>query len=461
MKSDELKLIIKEGEGLTVEFKERYSPRIDRNIVAFANTKGGRIILGVSDDGRMVSEKLTNKLKAEIVDLARKCEPAINVKRVVQVDNAVVIEVEEGNEKPYSCASGYFRRLDGITQKMSRKEIEFIFRHAFKTSFEFDECPKVKWDDISKEKISGFFKEADIAMRTIDEKKVLMSLGMSDGKHVNNAGVLFFSKEPQKHILHCEMILAAFKGKNRLHIYDRKDVRDDLLTQFNEAMTFIQKHLNVRSEIQGINRKDIYELPLDALREAVANAIVHRDYSMSGTSIYVEVHEDRVEIKNPGALPMGMKPAELIGTSIRRNHLIADIFARMEKVERMGTGILRMREAMKKWKLPYPKIKSDVFFSIAFKRPKYSLKAEDEKGGQKKQVEKVTNRATEKFPEGSQKSSQKILASIERNPEITIEQLAQIIQISGRAIKKNIRQLKEDGLLKRIGPDKGGYWEVQ
>ena len=210
MKSDELKLIIKEGEGLTVEFKERYSPRIDRNIVAFANTKGGRIILGVSDDGRMVSEKLTNKLKAEIVDLARKCEPAINVKRVVQVDNAVVIEVEEGNEKPYSCASGYFRRLDGITQKMSRKEIEFIFRHAFKTSFEFDECPKVKWDDISKEKISGFFKEADIAMRTIDEKKVLMSLGMSDGKHVNNAGVLFFSKEPQKHILHCEMILAAF-----------------------------------------------------------------------------------------------------------------------------------------------------------------------------------------------------------------------------------------------------------
>src|SRR3989338_1160357 len=112
MKSDELKLLLKEGEGLTVEFKEKYTSRISEDIVAFVNTKGGFILLGVDDNGNIAGEKLTNRLKAEINNLARNCDPHITIGKISQVDNIIVIQIQEGDEKPYSCSSGYFRRLD-------------------------------------------------------------------------------------------------------------------------------------------------------------------------------------------------------------------------------------------------------------------------------------------------------------------------------------------------------------
>ncbi|NCU33124.1 MAG: ATP-binding protein, partial [Candidatus Moranbacteria bacterium] len=153
MTNEDLKLILKEGEGLTVEFKERYSSRIDKDIVAFTNTKGGVILLGVSDDGKIVGEKLTNKLKAQINDLARNCEPTISIKKITQIDKIIAIEIEEGNEKPYSCGDGYFRRLDAVTQKMNQREVRLIFREANNISFESLTCKNLNLNDISLKKI--------------------------------------------------------------------------------------------------------------------------------------------------------------------------------------------------------------------------------------------------------------------------------------------------------------------
>ena len=99
--ADKINLLIKEGEGLTVEFKERYTPKIDRDIVAFANSKGGLLLLGVGDRGKVVGEKLTNKMKAEINAIARNCDPSIHIKKIRQAGKIVVVEVAEGDEKPY------------------------------------------------------------------------------------------------------------------------------------------------------------------------------------------------------------------------------------------------------------------------------------------------------------------------------------------------------------------------
>ena len=115
-------MIIKEGEGLAVEFKEHFSPRIVEDMTAFANTKGGVILLGVKDDKTVGGEELTNDLKARINSLGRNCSPPIQTK-IRQVKNLVVIEVPQGDEKPYGCSAGYFRRLDGTTQKMSNHEL--------------------------------------------------------------------------------------------------------------------------------------------------------------------------------------------------------------------------------------------------------------------------------------------------------------------------------------------------
>jgi ATP-dependent DNA helicase RecG len=450
MKPEELKLIIKEGEGLTVEFKERYSPKIERDIVALANSKGGIIILGVDDTGKIKGENLTNRMKADITTLARNCDPAIHIKRIQQIGKIIIIEVPQGDEKPYSSSSGYYRRLDAVTQKMTQKEIRLVYKESSTIPFEERINKDISWNDISRDKIKAFFKEAGISVKNIISQDVLSSLKLAKKSDVKNAGVLFFAENPRDIILQCQMSLVAFKGKDRVTIYDRIDVQDDLLTQFNEAVTFLKKHLNVRSEIKGVNRQDICEIPLEALREAVANAIIHRDYSVRGTSIMVEVHEDRVVVSNPGGLVEGLNPRALMNISVRRNELIADIFARMDKVERIGTGIKRMRDAVKSTGLPYPKIKSDMFFTITFERPPYSLR------GTKKVTEKVTIKVTEKVTE----NQETILAQMKANPHITSKELSDIIGISDRKIKENIKKLKANKLLKRIGSAKGGHWQV-
>ena len=443
MNLEELKLIIAEGEGLTVEFKERYTSRIDRDIVALANAKGGFILLGVNDEGDITGEKLTNKMKAEILSLARNCEPNVAIAKISQIGKVAVIEVLEGDEKPYSCSSGYFRRLDAVTQKMTQKEVGVVFKRANTVSFEERVCPKVSWDDISKEKIQTFFKEAGITADANHPQDVLTSLKLADKDGIKNAGVLFFARDPREYILQCETILVSFKGTSRVDIIDRKDVQDDLWTQYQEAMIFLKRHLSIRTEIKGLDRKDSYEIPLEALREAVANAIIHRDYNVRGTSIMIEVHEDKVIIKNPGGFPEGMSADKLGKLSVRRNELIADIFARMHRVERMGSGFKRIRECMDAEGLPFPKISSDSFFFIEFERPK--------KAGTGKKQGSVKS---------SVKSSVKIIELIQQDKNITIPAIAESLGLTTRAVEKQLANLQKTGHVRRIGPDKGGYWEV-
>jgi ATP-dependent DNA helicase RecG len=273
--SKRVKLLIREGESLTVEFKEKYTSKIDEDIVAFSNTKGGVILLGVCDDGIVRGEKLTNEMKGNINSLARNCKPDIIV-NVMQVEGVVVVEVPEGTEKPYYCGSGYFRRLNGNSQKMNHEEIRIMFSENEVMPFEEKTVRDFTYDDISKEKIFAFTKEAGINIGRISTVDFLKSLSV---------------------------------------------VRDSLLTQFNEAIFFIKKHLNVRSEIKGVNREDIYEIPIEALREAVVNAIMHRDYSIRGTSLTVEVYDDRVEITNPGGLAPGLSSDSFGRVSDRRERI--------------------------------------------------------------------------------------------------------------------------------------------
>ncbi len=192
---------------------------------------------------------------------------------------------------------------------------------------------------------------------------------MARDDKITNAGILFFAKNIRRFITHGQMTLIAFKGTERIHIFDRQDIGDDLLTQFDAAILFLKKHLNLRSVIKETTREDSYEIPLDALREAITNAIIHRDYSMRGTSLMVEVYDDRIEITNPGGLPRGLQEKDLGRISVRRNEIIADLFYRMGKGERAGTGIKRMNESMMAAGLQLPEIKHTTFYTIILGRP--------------------------------------------------------------------------------------------
>lgn len=455
MKLAELKLVIKEGEGLTVEFKERYTPKIDRDIVAFANTKGGLLFLGVDDEGKVKRERLTNKMKAEINAIARNCDPEIYIKSIKQIGNIIAVHIAEGEEKPYSSASGYYRRLDAVTQKMTQAEVRTMFRQT--TDMAFEDLPRKKCSllDISLAKVKAFLKEAETSLKIsrANLASFLSSIGVYRDGMISNAGVLLFVDKIKRFIFHSEAILAAFKGTEMVHIYDRQDVQDDLLTQLNEAIAFLKKHLNVRSEIRELNRHDIYEIPLDALREVLVNAIVHRDYSIKGTSIYVRVFDDRVEIENPGGLPSGLSKSQFGKTSFRRNPIVADLFHRMHKVERMGTGIKKIRDLIKDAGLKEPVFNYETFFRVTlYRSPEYALK-----NGRKKTDLKTTQKIVQKTTQ----KQKEILEFLKIHPQAGREEIAKHIKgITDSGVKYNLKVLKNKGLLKRIGPAKGGYWEV-
>ena len=448
--AEQVKLLIRQGESLTVEFKERYTARVDEDIVAFANAKGGTLLLGVRDDGIVVGERLTNDLKAKINSLTRNCKPTITTE-LSQIGEVVAVVVPEGAEKPYSCGSGYYRRLDGNTQKMSHDELRIMFAENETLPFEEKTVKGFTFDDVSKAKIRAFIKEAGISIGSTAVPDFLRSLKVADKTRVKNAGILFFAKDVYDYLHQAQMTLLAFKGTDRLHIYDRRDVRDDLLTQFNEAVGFLQKHLNVRSEILGVNREDIYEIPIEVLREALVNALMHRDYSITGTQVSVEVYDDRVEIVNPGGLPKGLSVRNLGTVSIRRNELIADLFFRLHKVERIGMGIQKMKETMVAGGLREPTFASDAFFRATFQRsPEFALK--EGKDGSEQLVERLV--------EGLAENQKMILELIKRESSISKKAMAQAIGISTTAIDKNLTKLKQKGILRRVGPDKGGHWEV-
>ncbi len=288
----------------------------------------------------------------------------------------------------------------------------------------------------------------------------MRSLNVADEVQVANAGILFFAKAPQKHIRQAQLSLIAFKGTDRVHIYDRLDVRDDLLTQFNQAILFLERHLNIRSEIRRLDRHDIYEIPFEALREAVVNALMHRDYSITGTQVSIDVFDDRVEITNPGGLPKGLGQKALGGgISIRRNELIADLFSRLHKVERAGTGIRRMRKSLAEAGLEAPEFEINGFFRAVFHRsPEFSLKGP--KGGVGKVVGKSGQMGGQKKWSELTEKQAAVLEVIRTNPGVSRRRLAQSLSINPSAVQKHMAKLKHLGFIRRVGPDKGGRWEI-
>ena len=436
MDSEKLALLLKERENLTLEFKERYSSKIDEDIVAFVNTKGGILILGVANDGKIIGQKLTNKLKAQINTLARNCSPSIEV-RLSEIDDLLVIEVQEGKEKPYSCGLGYYRRLDGNTQKMTHDEVRIMFSDHEQTPFESKINRNCTIKDVSEEKIKKFLQEANITTHQ-HVSEVLFSVNVLVGNVLNNAGILLFAQDVRHFIPQARLTLLRFKGDTKVNILDRAEVQDDLLTQFEQAIFFLKKHLNLQSIIQGTERKEVYDVPIEVWREAIANAIIHRDYSVTGSDISIEVYDNKIIVSNPGSLPKGLSRKEFGQISVRRNELLADLFFRMHKMEKAGTGIQRMKDKMKEAGLPEPEFSMDSFFIVQLERP--------------------TPQATPQAELTELES--KIIAEIMKNPKVSRNDLAKKIGISADTVKEYLEKLKSKKVIRRVGKTSAGYWEI-
>ncbi len=368
---EEMELILDEGEGYLIEFKESMSDSLAKEMVAFANSSGGRIFLGVSDAGMIKRVNITNRLRSQVQDIARKCDPPVSI-TLEDLADVLIIGIREGTNKPYSCKDGFFIRTGPNSQKLRRDEIIDYFNHEGKIRFDEQFCMDFKYpDDFSEERFQRYLQQCGITSN-IPIEQILTNLGVAQRQAgrllMKNAGVMMFAREPERFYFHAIITCVRFRGKTKTHIIDRKDFSEDIITNVDNAMKWLKTYIPLRYEIGGgkLQRDEIPELPYDALREALLNSVIHRDYFEKGAVTMVEFYDDRVHILNPGGLVKGILPEEFGLTSISRNPFLQGLFHRANLVERIGSGIGRMRDEMKAAGLPEPEFNWNGFFRITF-----------------------------------------------------------------------------------------------
>ena len=439
----EIKKLISIGEGFTLEFKKSTVSHLGRELCAFANASGGTVLIGVNDKGEITGAENHNKLKSEIQSIARSIEPAIIIE-VESMENILSITIPEQNSKPYSFAGKFYMREGASSQQLTRNEIrEFFYKEGV---IRFDEM-KNDWFnieiDLTDEQYRLFAKRAKIP-EEMEKFHVLENLHLIKNKSMTNAGAYLLAKDIQKFNISATAICAIFMGKTKTKILDSRELTGDLYSIYQGIITYLQEKLNTEFIITARGRNEKLELPEDALREAVVNALAHRDYR-SNANVQVHIFHDRVEITNPGGLPAGMTPELLGEKSIPRNSLLFSIFHRMEMVEKLGSGIKRIKQLCKEDKVKEPKIDIDEnWFTIIFKRSNV-----DESDDLESQPESQP----ESRPESNLRT--KILYNL-LNEKLSKSQLAEKIghsTVSGE-LNKQIRSLLKTKYIEYTIPEK-------
>ena len=376
-----LKSVLRKGEDYKTEFKERADKNLDREIVAFANSSGGKIYIGITDEGKVKGVSITNKLKSQIQDIANNCDPKVPILfQEIKKEKVLIIEVKESEKKPHRCTLGFFIRSGASTQKLNTEEILDFAEEEDRLNFDKVPCKEFNFkEDFDKEKLFSFMDRTGIKYSRRTYIQLLEKLKVAKRQNskviLNNAGALFFSKDLNRIYSHTEIACGAFKGKDRIIVLDSARFNTDLIGNVEGAISFLWKNLRARHELipRSTRRINVLEIPADALREALINAVTHRNYRIRGVFIQLEIYDDRVEISNFGGLHRELKKSEFGTKSVTRNPLIAALMLRAGHIEQMGTGIKKMRDLVKKEGLPPIKFKFTNFTTVTFYRPPYPL----------------------------------------------------------------------------------------
>ena len=455
MDSKALDKLIRIGEGYAVEFKSSPS-HLGRAICAFANAAGGRILIGVDDQGRRVGVKDPNRTISEIQTISRNIDPPL-VLDIETADNILVVSVPSGPNKPYSANGLFYIREAANSQQMKRDQIrEFFFTEGL---IRFDEQPCKKFNmrrDFDREKYTAFCRLAGIPPN-LRRDDVLRNLQVLTQEGMTNAGVFFFSRNIPKFFLQASLTCALFQGTTKTKILDQATFQGSIQENYNAVISYLVSHLNTEYVIKAGPREEILELPEEALREAVLNALGHRDYR-STSHVQVNIFLDRVEVWNPGGLVSGLRMKDLGRVSRPRNLLIFSLMARMDLVEHIGSGIKRIRESVAAHGLQAPLIEADGdWFSITFMRktPHDTIERLRGKG------EGFTPPLRDEIgavSEGMDEGIKAVVDFIERTPGLRAPQISEALGVPVKTLERRLKRLKAKNRVEFRGSRRfGGY----
>jgi len=360
----ELLEIIAKGEDSFTELKEDIeSPdEVVAEICAFANSKGGRLILGVSDEGEIVGLKkdwsdeisnwITTKLDPPLEDITIQ-------KFLIEEKLIIVVEIPIGSQKPYALlrrgTRDYWVRFGSTKRKATYEELRRLYQASLRISGDEIPVAGTSMEDIDMEYFSSFFqnffgKSLEEELESgISLEKLLTNMRIVADSQLTTAGLLIFGKNPQRFLPYCIIWAVRFKGCSTTEpMIDKKEIRGKLNDQIEEAEKFFKNHLNLKGDIKDFEREEKYEIPLEALRESIVNAVAHRDYTVR-SNIRIFIFDDRVEIISPGELPNTVTLENIrYGIHVERNPIIVSYLTKFKKMEQIGTGIPRMISLTKK-----------------------------------------------------------------------------------------------------------------
>jgi ATP-dependent DNA helicase RecG len=368
---------IKKGENKQLEFKKRLpsGESLAKTIVAFSNTGGGRLIIGVNDDHTIegINEDKIFEMEEKISSIiADSCHPVILPEiYTLNVDGKIllVVEVFRGNLLPYYLKSlgklkGTFVRIGSTNRKADELMIEELERQKRKQGFDEEENREYNLDELNLNIIYDEFKKQK-KKANIQKLKNLKLVNNIHGKDYPTNALLIALGIPENTTVKC----ARFKGTSTATFIDKKEFEGDLFEKLEQTINFLKNHLNLNAEIKGLQREEDYEIPVVALREALLNAFVHRDY-IRNRDIKVAVFDDIVEIISPGALPHGITLDDISnGRSELRNKVLAKLFKELGYIETWGSGIARIKEICSENHIDFSIKETGDFVQVTFVRP--------------------------------------------------------------------------------------------
>ena len=433
--------LLSRTEGKTLEFKRDLSSPEGalKAIVAFANTSGGVLVLGVEDSTKKV--KGIPNILAEEERLANLIADSISPRLVPSIEvmpwrktQVLAVEIYPSANRPHylnrlGAEEGVFVRVGSTNRRADQVLIEEMRRYNQVSSFDEQPQPELNSEAIDFRAASEFFKP--IRKLTRPDLQTLKIMTSYQGRVVPTiGGILLFGADRLNHYPDAWIQVGRFAGNDRRRILDSVEVRSYLPGAADEVISFLQKHMTREAVIGSVKRTDLWTYPVVAVREAIMNAIVHADYAQRGAPIRVALFDDRLEIENPGLLPFGLTIEDLRkGISKLRNRVIGRVFQELGLIEHWGSGIQRMTAACRDRGLDAPKLEE---IGTHFR---------------------VTLSATPRRASAKDARDEAILAALSSSLEagLSTSEIAKQIKLSLRASRTRLAALVERGLIAEIG----------
>ena len=447
-------------EKQNIEWKTKWKDEYLEWICGYANAQGGKIYIGVDDNGNVVGLDNYQKLLEDIPNKIKSTMSIVVDGNLLEKDGKEYIEIVV---PPYpvaiSCKGIYHYRSGSTKQVLSGPELESFILRKRGASWDNMPLPSFTIDDIDDNLVKRFktlaSKKGRIDASVLDEPKdVLMEkLHLTNAGYYTNAAMLLFGKDPDRWQLGAYAKIGFFENDADLLYQD--EIHGSLLEQVDKIMEIIHlKYMKAKITYEGMQRIERYFVPDAALREALLNSLCHKQYE-SCIPIQISVYEDKLYIANCGKLPENWTVANLMSKHASKpyNPGIANVFYLAGYIESWGRGIEKICNACQEDGSPQPEFSINpedimIKFTAAENRIIRSVTPNV--------TEKVTERVTEKVTE----KEQQVLNLIIEDPGYTSKMMADKLTLSRKTITDRLRSLKDKGIIQRIGSDTKGYWKI-